>query len=399
MAHSQTSAPQLGKFVTSSRAKTIYSACMLIGFLTFVVGLATKNDRIWPSFLVSFFFFVSLAVGGLFFTAIQFATNAGWSVTTRRLSEALASFLPLGAVGAVILALGSHKLFVWLDPNVVAHDHLLQVKHGYLNGPFFLVRLLVFFGLWLLFEKLIIGNSLKQDQSGDESLTLKNGKYSVIFFLVFAISYSFFSVDTMMSLQPHWFSTIFGVYCFAGLFQSTLAFLCILTVWLMSKGLVRGYVNENHLHDLGKFLKAFTIFYAYIGFSQYMLIWYANLPEETEFFWARMHGGWGVVTVAIAVFKFIVPFLALLPRAAKRTPAHLVAVSVLILIMQYVDIYWMVYPNFNDNQLVFSGWELFIFLGLFGLFMMTVTKFFSEHSLVPLKDPRLHESVSHVVTY
>jgi hypothetical protein len=217
--------------------------------------------------------------------------------------------------------------------------------------------------------------------------------------LVFAITYSLFSVDTMMSLQPHWFSTIFGVYCFAGLFQSSLALLVIILVWLLNKGLLRGYVTDHHVHDMGKYMFAFTIFYAYIAFSQFLLIWYANLPEETEFYWNRMYGGWLWVSIAIAVFKFIVPFLALLPRWAKRSHSHLVAVAVLILIMQYVDVYWLVYPNFNDNRLVFSLWEVFIFLGFLGGFLLMVTNFLSKHNLVPIKDPRLHESVQHEVIY
>jgi hypothetical protein len=256
-----------------------------------------------------------------------------------------------------------------------------------------------FFGLWLYFGKKIIGMSLQQDESGDVNLTHKMLPYSVIFLLTFALSYSLFSVDSLMSLEPHWFSTIFGVYTFAGLFQSTIATVILITVYLMKKGKLEGLVDENHLHDLGKFLFAFTVFWAYIAFSQYMLIWYANLPEETLFFMPRQTGSWVYVSVALILFKFILPFLALLPQWAKRSPNHLVAVSLLVLIMQYVDLYWLVYPNYNHDQVVFGLREIFIFLGFAGAFLYTTSQFLSKNALVPYRDPRIEESKHHHVVY
>ena len=397
--HQTIQTPSLKPFTTPNSVKSLAMATMLLGALTFLVGVFTKNDRVWTAFLVAFFYFASLSLGGLFFTAIQHVTNAGWSVTVRRVSESFVAFLPVAAVAAVVIFLGSKKLYMWMNPAIVSEDSILQAKTGYLNGTFWIIRWVLFFGLWMWFAKLIVGRSLEQDKTGDANLTLKNLGTSVKFLLFFALSYSFFSVDALMSLQPHWFSTIWGVYCFAGLFQSTIAFLIILIVWLMKNGSLNGFVNENHLHDLGKFLKAFTIFYAYIGFSQFMLIWYANLPEETEFYLERMHGGWLYVSIALAVFKFIVPFLALLPRAAKRNPAHLVAVSLLVLAAHYLDVYWIVYPNFNDNALVFSFWEILVFLGFLGAFVLMVTRFLSKNNIVPIKDPRLHESLAHEVVY
>jgi hypothetical protein len=193
-----------------------------------------------------------------------------------------------------------------------------------------------------------------------------------------------------MSLLPTWYSTIFGVYCFAGLFQSSLAVMALIIIFLRRGGMVRGYVTDEHLHDVVKFLKAFTVFWAYIAFSQFMLIWYANIPEETEYYIMRSQHGWLAVSMALLVFRFIVPFIALLPRWAKRNHNHVIAVSVLVLVMQYVDIWWMVYPNF------FHGHMFALFAGLFLIGLMS---FFSKFSLVPLKDPRLHEAVSHHVTY
>lgn len=158
-------------------------------------------------------------------------------------------------------------------------------------------------------------------------------------------------------------------------------------------------MNTEHQHDVGKFMKGFTIFWAYIAFSQFMLIWYANIPEETEFYLMRSHSGWLAISLALLVFRFIVPFLALLPREAKRNDANLVAVSILVLVMQYVDIYWQVYPNFNEGTPTFGFMEIAVFLGFAGLFMNSVIRFMTKNSLVALKDPRLHEALNHHVTY
>jgi hypothetical protein len=221
----------------------------------------------------------------------------------------------------------------------------------------------------------------------------------VAFILLFALSYSLFSVDLIMSTEPHWFSTIFGVYCFAGLFQSTMAFVILMIVYLKGKGLLQGFVTEDHMHDLGKFLFAFSVFWAYIAFSQYMLIWYANLPEETGFIIHRTEGAWLPVSFLLLIGKFIVPFFALMPRWAKRTPNHIAAISIWVLVMQYVDLYWLVYPVYTHDHVTFGLYEIFVFLGFLGLFLFSVTRFLSRNKIVPVKDPRIQESLHHHVVY
>jgi hypothetical protein len=400
MAHSHpTSHAAPGKFTASKCAKTFYTVAIFLGVLLLALGFFKDQTRTWYAFLTAFFYFICLGLGGLFFTALQHVVKAGWSVNIRRVAESMTSVLPIAAIAGLVLLIGAKKLYIWLDPTVMAQDTLLQGKAGYLNWGFFLTRLVLFFGLWLFFSKVIVGRSLKQDQDGDESHTLKNVGTSIGFLLVFALSFSLFSVDTLMSLQPHWYSTIWGVYCFSGLFQASLAAMIIITVMLMKKGLVKGFISEDHLHDLGKFLKAFTVFYAYIAFSQFLLIWYANLPEETIFYLSRSTGGWMASTVSLFVFKFAVPFLLLLPKAAKRSPGHLVLVSSLILIMQYVDIHWMVYPTLDSTQYLFSWQEIGPILLFAGLFVMSVTNFLSKNAVVPVKDPRIEESMHHHVVY
>jgi hypothetical protein len=388
-----------GPLQVSSQFKGICAVLMFLGLATFVFTLFKDKDRAWHAYLVGYFYVFVLAIGGLFFTAIHHMTKAGWSASVRRFSEAFASYLPVAFVGALILLIGGPSLYDWMDKTKIAADALLAHKAGYLNVTFFVIRLVLFFGLWLFFQAKLVGGSVAQDKSGDDNINHRAVGWSVAFMLVFALSFSLFSVDVIMSLQPDFYSTIFGVYTFAGLFQSTMALMILIIIGCMKKGLLDGYVDENHLHDLGKFMFAFTIFWAYIAYSQYMLIWYANLAEETLFFVPRVTGSWTWVSVALLVFKFVVPFMALLPRWAKRNPTHLSAVAILILIMQFVDIYWLVYPNLNAEKVILGLPEILIFLGFFGSFLFVVYNFLSKHNIVPVKDGRIHESMHHHVVY
>jgi hypothetical protein len=389
----------VGKFEPSQRLKTLAFAFCAIGLAGFLVGVLKNQERFWPAYLTAFFFVTCLGVGGLFWASINHIAKAGWSTSVRRLAEGFTSFIPWTIAGSMLLLVGAKHLYPWTDANYIAGNYLVAAKTAYLNIPFMAFRLLLFgVGMWI-FAKLIIGNSIKQDQSGDEKLTHKNVALSIGFALFFALSFSLFSVDLLMSLLPTWYSTIFGIYCFAGMFQSSLALFILILIYMKRNGFVSGYYTVEHIHDVAKFLKGFTVFWAYIAFSQFMLIWYANIPEETEFYLMRTMNGWMAISFGLLVFKFIVPFIALLPRWAKRTEAHLIAVCCLILVMQYVDIYWLVYPNFNDNHVVFGFYEIATLLGFIGLFMLTLMRFYSKHSLVAVKDPRLHEALNHHVTY
>ena len=386
------------RFELASPLKLALFVMVGLGVATFAAGFAVDSERVWHSYLTSYFFFSSLAIGGLFFTAIQHAVGAGWSVNIRRISESMTAFLPIVLLGGVILLFAGSDLYLWLDSEVVDQDPILLGKQAYLNWGFWAVRMIGFALLWMFFANKITGYSIKQDQDGSESWTHKLVSMSIGFLLTFALSYSLFSVDTLMSLEPHWFSTIFGVYAFAGLFQSTLAFIILGVLFCRSRGFVTGLMTEEHVHDLAKFLKGFTVFWAYIAFSQFMLIWYANLPEETIFYLHRSHGGWMEVSMALLIFNFIVPFVALLPRWAKREPKHLMIVCSLVLVMQYVDLYWIVYPNYQDHT-VFSWMEVGVFVGFLGGFLLLVSRFLGQNNLVPIKDPRIHESLTHHVTY
>lgn len=399
MASHQTTNLHLEKFEAPQKLKTLSYALIGLGVLTFIIGLIKNQERMWAAYLVAFFFFTCLGVGGLFFAALQHVSKAGWSVTIRRLAESTTSFIPMVAGGAIVLLGGMKVLYPWARPEVVAASEVIASKTAYLNAPFMVGRLLFFAALCFVFGKLIVGNSIKQDANGDDKYTLKNVGLSIAFIISFSLSFTLFSMDLLMSLLPTWYSTIFGIYAFSGLIQAFFAFLAIFVILIKRSGLAKGYITVEHQHDVVKFEKGFTVFWAYIAFSQFMLIWYANIPEETEYYIMRSQNGWLGISIALLIFRFIVPFLALLPRGLKRNDTHVILVSALILVMQYVDIYWMVYPNFNHGQFVFGFWEIGMFAGFAGLFLAGIINFLSKHSLIPVKDPRLSEAINHHVTY
>jgi len=386
-------------FVFEMKHKVICGVLLLLGVVGFAMGFMSEEPaRMWQAYLMGTFFFVSMSLISLFFLALQYLTSARWSVNIRRVFEALAGFLPVGFVMTLILILfGADHLYSWLDPEIVAGDALLQHKAPYLNKTFFLIRTIVCFVVWFLFSKKIIGNSLKQDQTGDDTLIVKTIPFSIAYIMFFAISYTAFSFDFLMSLEPHWFSTIFGVYMFGGSMQAFFAASILLIIFLCKK--FNGMVTNDHLHDLGKFLLGFTVFWAYIAYSQYMLIWYANMPEETMFFFHRSIGEWANVSLAMIVLKFALPFLLLLPRWAKRTARYLVPVCVLILLTQFLDLYWLIYPTFDEHHAKFGAGEVGVLLGFTGLFLFTVFNFLSKNSILPIKDPRITESAGHEVVY
>ena len=359
--------------------------------------LFEDSQKTASAYLVSFIYFLFLSLGALFFLSVQYVTSAVWSVNLRKMMESLSAYLPWSAVLLIPLIYYGQYLYEWFHPSHVEKDPLLMGKTAYLNVPFFLARLVLFFGGWLFFYKKFIHFSQKQDAGGPSLWMEKAKKYSVGFLLFFVLSFSFLSVDLLMSLDAHWFSTIFGVYTFAGAFQSALALMVLLTVYMIPRS--KGRITKDHLHDLGKFLMGITLFWAYIAFSQYMLIWYANLPEETTFFVPRSKGPWMWVSISLIVFKFAVPFVCLLPRWVKRNYTAVSVLSILILIMQYVDIYWLVYPSLDGKILRWGLLDLGFFLGFLGLFLYSVLKFFSENPAAPAQDPMSQKSTEHHVTY
>lgn len=371
----------------------IIGALVGIGAIAATFGLgASDMKQAYFSWLVAYAFFLSLALGGLFFTIVQFAARAGWSVVVRRFAETMMATLPVFALLFIPIAMGMHDLYHWThtDPN----DKILVAKSAYLNEQFFFIRAGVYFVVWTVLSQYFYRKSVGQDRSGDHEVTRKLQIASGPSILFFALTLTFASFDWMMSLDPHWYSTMFGVYYFAGTAVTTFAFLAVIAVLTRSSGMLDGVLNTEHFHDLGKLTFAFTVFWTYIAFSQYFLIWYANIPEETIWFSHRWDNDWRGVTTLLVLGHFVVPFFFMLPRTIKRNRVTLLIGASLMLVMHYVDLYWLIMPNLHHEGPQLSLIDLTAFLGVGGVFLAVFGALLRRHALVPIKDPRLPESVS-----
>lgn len=364
--------------------------------LTFFLSLFLENGlkRFMFSYLTSFSYFLGIALGALFFVMLQHLTRAGWSVTVRRVSEYVAATLPVMAILLVPVILGMGQLYKWTDPAVVAADHLIQVKQPYLNAPFFIARCVFYFGLWLWLSRYFLNKSLEQDQTGDAGLTLGMEKLSAPSMVLFALTITFASIDLIMTLTPHWYSTIFGVYFFAGGFLSFLALLTVLLAGLQWAGRLRASVNGEHFHDIGKLMFGFTVFWAYIAFSQYLLIWYGNIPEETEWYFHRQQSAWTYVGLMLIIGHFLLPFFGLLSRYPKRNAQSLCFWAVWILVMHWVDVYYLVMPTYEHEYLPLHIFDPLCMIGVGGLFIASAAHAAGQRALVPLNDPRLSEALT-----
>lgn len=364
---------------------------------TAVLGARNPHQALLSG-LVAWAFYLSLVLGALFFVLIQHLTRAGWSVVLRRLAEGVAANAGLMAIlGAVLMLLalkGGVPLFEWTDPARVAAEPLVARKAPYLNPTFFVVRALICFAAWTAMGGWFLRQSLRQDDSGDPGLTIRMQKVAGPAMILFAITLTIAAVDFLMSLEPTWYSTMFGVYYFSG---STLAFLSVLpllTFLLQRSGRLTGVVTLEHYHDMGKLIFAFTVFWTYIAFCQYMLYWYANIPEETIWFAKRQTGEWTSFSWFLLIGRFFAPFLLLISRAPKRRPAVLVVFATWTLFMHWIDMYYVVMPHASPGIVPWSLLDVTSFLGVGGLFVAVLARRFGANSLIPRKDPRLAESLA-----
>jgi hypothetical protein len=295
-----------------------------------------------------------------------------------------------------ILFIVHPEIYGWThDETLVGGPERLAFKHFWLSWPFFLARALVYAGIWIAFAFAIRQRSLKQDKDGDPRWTRENFRLSAAFLVLFGVTVTLASIDWVMSIEYHWFSTIFGVYNFAGLFFSGLAAIILIALWLERAGPLRNVLNEGHLHDLGKLLFAFSVFWMYIWFSQYMLIWYTDIPEETSYFIRRQHGAWYALFLINIVINWVIPFAVLLRRDTKRQRQTIATIAVVVLVGRWLDVYLMVFPAIVGESPTLGIWELGLTLGGIGAFGLVLATILKGAPAVPVADPELVESLEY----
>jgi hypothetical protein len=374
---------------------------VLVGGGTLFLTFGSDPTLAWSAYLIGMLFALGLGVFGVAWLAILYLAGGTWSVTMRRIPEAMTAWLlPGGLLAMAVVFLGAHSLYHWTDEAAVAADKLLTHKAPFLNAGMFAALVGGSLVVWLVFAAVMVSTSQKQDRDGGMAATRGNRVLSAIFLVVFALTLSIVSFYFLMSLEAHWFSTMFAVLVFTDIVQTGTAFVAVVAGLMVLSGTLKGFVNENHLHSLGKMVFAWTGFWAYIYFCQFMLIWYANLPEETTYFLKRSQNGWGVYMLLLPALKFVVPFLLMLPRSGKRSPRTLVPVSVLILVAQFLELFLMVGPAIGHGGEAAHAHlpvvEFAATLGFLGLFTLVFAWALGRTEPVPLKDPALRECLDYL---
>lgn len=378
------------------RFKNVALVTGVVGLALSAVGYFVDSQQFFYSYLVAFAFWLTLAMGGLFFVMLHHLTGATWSVVIRRQAESIASVIPYMAILIIPILFGIRELYPWSRPEIVATDHVIHHKSAYLNVPFFIGRVVVFFGIWIALSLTLLKTSLSQDEGHTSSIGHRMRKISAPGMVLFALSFTFAGFDWFMSQDSHWYSTIFGVYIFAGGLLSVLAFLTFISLALRRRQILSETITREHYHDLGKLTFAFLVFWSYIAFSQYLLIWYANIPEETVWFASRYKGSWRYFALLLVYGYFVIPFILLIFRGTKRRLHFMRWMALWLLFMHWIDLYWIIVPNLK-KQNAWPGWiDLAAMIGIGGIFLWLFWRQYFSGALVPVKDPRLKSSIEFV---
>jgi hypothetical protein len=370
----------------------------IVGLAAGAVGGWANPDQFFRSWLIGFLFCLGLTMGSLGLLMLQHMSGGQWGMVGRRVFEAGSRNLPLVILAFIPILFGMHSLFVWARPEAVASDHILQVKAPYLNVKFFIGRAVLYFGAWLTLSFLLNKWSAQQDRGEVAVLPADNRRFRTVSapgLLVYIVLMTFASVDWVMSLDAHWFSTIFGFILVAG--QGLGAFALVIAVLAMLRETepMRSYLNEGHFLDLGKLLLAFVMLWAYFSFSQFLIIWSGNLPEEIPFFLERLRHGWQYVSLLIVIGHFALPFTLLLSRNLKKQSGRLAMVAIFVLFMRYVDLLWLVEPMFAREGFLIHWMDVALPAGLTGIWFFLFARNLRSRALVPLNDPFFKEAFAH----
>ena len=405
-------------YTFTKKTKNITFGLMAIGIISIVAGFITDHapegvshdayhhTRIWANLLVNGWFFMGIGLLATFFMALQYVAEVAWSVAVKRVYEAISCYLPVGAIIMFLILLAGqfhlHHLYHWMDPAVIdpqspEYDEVIANKHGYFGAGnwFFWLRTILYLVVWSIFQKGFIKRSLEEDLQGGTAIHNKNIGKAAIFLVFFAVTSSTAAWDWMMSIDVHWFSTMYGWYSFAGMWISAMITIILFVLYLKRKGYLQ-QVNDSHIHDLGKWVFAVSFLWSYLWFCQFMLIWYANIPEETIYFQERLHD-FGYMGVMWTVFflNFVFPMILLMSRDAKRNYFFLTFVGIIIFIGHWLDVFMMVMPG-TVNGAWHLGWmEIGTALGFVGLLLFVVNRALTKAPLMIQKHPYLDETIHH----
>ncbi len=380
-------------------AKVKMMGWLILALGIILTGLSFNSDNVRASYnlIITLTWVYSIGLGALFLIALEYIVNADWSVPFRRVTEIVASLIFVVPILALPLLLNLDTVFTWLNPALMKADTYLAGKAPYLNKDFFIYRSIAIFVIMFLFYFLLAGRSMMQDKSKNPKVNKLSVKLSAIFMPIFAISITVVAMDWLMSLEPKWFSTIFGVYYFAGSVVSALAVITFISIVLKEQGFLGKYLKEDHFYNFGALLFAFVNFWAYIAFSQFMLIWYANLPDETMWYMIRGANGWFPVSIGLIFIKFAIPYMALLTRPSKSNPFRLKLIAVWLFIAHYYDLYWMIMPDYGKRAgamgPVYSWFELAVPILVIGLIWVVFTTVAGNKNLMPIGDPKFKKGL------
>jgi hypothetical protein len=368
-----------------------------VGAVVSIAGWFIDPTQFYQSYLMAYMLCLGVTLGCLALGMIHQLSGGAWGVLIRRPIGAAARVIPIMTVLFLPIVLGMSHLYSWTSADLVAHDEALQHKHLYLNVPFFLVRAAFYFLVWNGLSYFLNTWSLEQDKDPDPKLALRMQQLSGFGLLAYGLTITFASFDWLMSLEPHWFSTIYGMLIIGGQGLSALAFLIIVMVWLSRRAPIDAIVVPQHFHDLGNLTLAFVMLWAYFAFSQYLLIWSGNLPVEIAWYLHRLQTGWRFVGVTLVIFHFVVPFLVLLSRTVKREGALLVNVAIGILIVRLIDLFWLIAPEFHQHGVSVSWLDIVLPLTLGSLWLGCFVWQLRGRAILPVHDPEFEETLGAII--
>ena len=364
-----------------------------IGVLALIFGFTTDSSRTWAVILLNNFYFLSLALGAMFFIAIQYVSESGWSAMFKRIPEAMTFFVPVALVIMLVMFAGIRDIYEWSVPGITEKDALIAHKAPYLNVPFFYLRLLAIFGAWIILIFFMRKLSLREDVLGGQDWFKKSKKYSMVFIFVFVVTFSIAAFDWIMSIDSHWFSTIFGIRAIISSLYFTIAVIILLTLWLNRSGYL-GSLNKYHLNDFARYLFRLSIVWGYLWFMQYLIIWFANLQETTFYYYYRLKEPWSVLFYAELLINWTIPFVVLMSDDLARKRVVLVSISTLLLVGFYISLYVQIMPG-TIGTLNIGFLEIGSFAGFAGLFLLIFMYMLSKASLLPENHPYIEESLKH----